>query len=124
MLRTAIPVFHVSSSAAAEAFYCQKLGFTREFAYRPTGAADPCYMGVVRDEARVHLSSFPGDGVVGSLVYLVVDDVDALHREFTEKGVAIDMAPTNQSWGNREMYVRDEDRNKIAFVLQNVVHEG
>jgi uncharacterized glyoxalase superfamily protein PhnB len=124
MLRTAIPVLHVSSSAAAEVFYCQKLGFTREFAYRPTAAADPCYMGVVRDEARVHLSSFPGDGVAGSLVYLVVDDVDALHREFAEKGVPIEMAPTNQSWGNREMYVRDEDRNKIAFVLHNVVHEG
>jgi uncharacterized glyoxalase superfamily protein PhnB len=116
MLRTAIPVFHVSRSADAEAFYCGPLGFEREFAYRPTDAADPCYMGVVRDGARLHLSSFPDDGAAGSLAYLVVDDVDALHGELVARGVAIDLPPTDQSWGNREMYVRDADRNTLAFV--------
>jgi len=40
MLKLAIPVFHVSRSAAAEAFYCGKLGFTWQFAYRPTDAAE------------------------------------------------------------------------------------
>ena len=116
MLKVAIPVFHVSSSAAAEAFYCNELGFRREFAYRPTEARDPCYMGLARDDARLHLSSFAEDGVSGSLVYLVVDDVDTLHQELAGKGVPIELSPTDQTWGNREMYVRDVDRNKIAFV--------
>src|SRR5262245_24523335 len=116
MLKLAIPVLHVSSSVVAEDFYCNKLGFTRSFAYRPTGADDPCYMGLVRDHAWLHISSFPGDGAAGSLVFLVVDDVDELHRELLGRQVAIDMAPTDQTWGNREMYVRDRDRNKIAFV--------
>ena len=116
MFRSAIPVLHVGSSVSAEEFYCNKLGFHREFAYRPGGAPDPCYLGIARDDARLHLSSFPGDGVTGSLVYLVVDDVDELYRELQLKHVAVDMAPTDQTWGNREMCVRDDDHNKIAFV--------
>jgi catechol 2,3-dioxygenase-like lactoylglutathione lyase family enzyme len=116
MLRLAIPVLHVASSVVGEEFYCTLLGFEREFAYRPTEAADPGYLGLKRDEARLHLSSFSGDGVAGGLVYLLVDDVDGLHRELRDRGVRIDMPPTDQSWGNREMYVRDPDNNKIAFV--------
>ncbi len=116
MLKSAIPVLHVSSSLAAEEFYCGSLGFRREFAYRPGDAPDPCYMGVARDGATLHLSSFPDDGVSGSLVYVVVDDVDALHRDLVRRNVPIDLPPTDQTWGNREMYVRDPDRNKLAYV--------
>ena len=52
----------------------------------------------------------------GALVYLVVDDVDALHEDLLRRHVAVDMPPTDQTWGTCEMYVRDDDRNKIAFV--------
>jgi uncharacterized glyoxalase superfamily protein PhnB len=72
-------------------------------------------MGVTRDGASVHLSSFSGDGVSGSAVYLVVDDVDALHAELVGKGVRIDTRRVDQTWGNREMYVKDADRNSIRF---------
>lgn len=116
MFRQAIPVLHVSGSAVAEEFYCVKLGFRQEFAYRPFGGVDPCYMGLARDEARIHVSSFPGDGVSGGVVFLVVEDVDALHFELVAKGVVIDLKPTDQSWGNREMYVKDADGNSIRFV--------
>ena len=116
MFKLAIPVLHVGASAAATEFYCERLGFHQEFAYRPFGGADPCYMGLSRDEARLHLSSFSGDGVAGGVVFLVVDDVDGLHRELVAKGVDIDLKPTDQSWGNREMYVNDHDGNSIRFV--------
>ncbi len=53
MLRLAIPVLHVSRSAAGEAFYCDKVGFLREFVYRPTEAEDPCSIGLVRDDASL-----------------------------------------------------------------------
>ena len=119
MLKYAIPVLHVSSSAAAEQFYCRGLGFRVQFAYRPGGpAADPCYMGLTRDGVWLHLSSFPGDGVAGGVVYLAVEDVDALHAELVAKGVAIDSGPVDQTWGNREMYVRDPDRNGIRFIRE------
>lgn len=119
MFKQAIPVFHVASSAAAEEFYCDKLGFRREFTYRPGNESDPCDIGLVRDEARLHLSSFRDDAAPGGLAYLLVDDVDKLHEELVRKGVVVDTPPTDQTWGTREMYVRDADRNKIAFFRPN-----
>ena len=116
MFKSAIPVLHVSSSIAAEKFYCDGLGFTQKFAYRPFGGMDPCYMGLTRDEAVLHVSSFSGDAGPGGVVFLVVEDVDALHAELLEKGIPIAMEPTDQSWGNREMYVADPDNNSIRFV--------
>ncbi len=119
MFKFAVPVLHVSSSKAAEAFYCDQLGFQWRFAYRVDDTrVDPCYMGISRDGVWIHLSSFSGDGVSGGVVYLAVDDVDALHRELVSKGVPIDMEPVDQTWGNREMYVKDFDRNSIRFVQE------
>jgi len=62
MFRSAIPVLHVGNSAAAEEFYYKLLGFRQNFAYRPFGGPDPCYMGLTRDGAVLHVSSFSGDG--------------------------------------------------------------
>jgi catechol 2,3-dioxygenase-like lactoylglutathione lyase family enzyme len=119
LFKLAIPVLHVGSSAAAEEFYCNRLGFRREFAHRFDDARpDPCYMGLTRDGAWLHVSSFSGDGVSGGVVYLLVDDVDALHLELVARGVAIDLEPTDQTWGNREMYVKDPDGNSIRFVRE------
>jgi len=116
MFKLSIPVLHASKSAAAEQFYCDRLGFEQKFAYRPFGKSDPCYMGLTRDAAELHVSSFSGDGVSGGVVFLIVEDVDALHMELKAKGVTIDLEPTDQSWGNREMYVQDPDGNSIRFV--------
>jgi catechol 2,3-dioxygenase-like lactoylglutathione lyase family enzyme len=117
MFKSAIPVLRVSSSAAAEAFYSDRLGFNLQFATpADRNRPDPCYMGFTRDDALIHVSSFPGDGVTGGVVFLLVEDVDRLYAEFLAKGVPIDMTPTDQTWGNREMYVRDPDGNCIRFV--------
>ena len=117
MFRSAIPVLHVSSSAAVEQFYCNSLGFRRQFAFRVDEARpDPCYMGLERDGVWLHVSSFSGDGVAGGAVFLLVEDVDALHAELVAKGVAIDTGPVDQTWGNREMYVKDPDGNSIRFI--------
>ena len=115
MLRHSIPVLQVTSSERAQAFYCGQLGFTLEFTYRPFGTVDPCYMGIVRDGVMVHVSSFSGDGMKGSVGVILCDDVNALHAEYTAKGVAIDTGPIDQDYGTREMYVKDEDRNCLRF---------
>jgi len=117
MFKQAIPVLHVSSSTQTEEFYRQ-LGFQQEFAYRPFGSVDPCYMGFVRDDARLHASSFSGDGVSGGVVYLLVDDIDTVHAELVAAGVRIDTGPIDQDWGNREVYVRDPDGNSIRFTQE------
>ncbi len=120
MFKLAIPVLHVASAKAAEEFYCQKLGFQRQFAYRIDDAKpDPCYMGFCRDNAWIHVSSFSGDAVAGGVVYLTVDDVDKLHASLVEKGLAIDLEPMDQTWGNRETYIKDPDGNSIRFIQEN-----
>jgi len=117
MFKTAIPLLHVSDSEAAIEFYVKRLGFEVRFANRiDPSRADPCYAGVSRDGAFVHVSSFPGDGVSGGVVNFPVDDVDALHDEFAAAGVEIAMSPVDQTWGTREMYVRDLDDNSLRFM--------
>ena len=117
MMKVAIPVLRVTSSAAAEHFYCAKLGFTKQFAYRPDpDKADPCWLGVVRDRALLRLSSFPGDGVPGGGVQVFVDDVDALYAEFRRSGApGLQGEPIDQTWGNRELLVKDPDGNRLCF---------
>lgn len=73
-------------------------------------------MGFVRAGVTLHASSFSGDGVAGSVVNVLVDDVDALHQEFVAQGLPIAMEPTDQTWGNREMYVRGADGNCMRFL--------
>jgi len=117
MFKLAIPLLHVSNAAAAEDFYCNRLGFRREFAHRADDTkSDPCYMGFTRDGVWFHVSSFSGDGVSGGVVNVLVEDVDALHAEFVAKSVRIDTGPVEQTWGTREMYVKDADGNCLRFI--------
>jgi uncharacterized glyoxalase superfamily protein PhnB len=100
MFKAAVPVFHISNSAEALKFYCEKLGFRHEFSHRAIEAqADPCYSGVSRDGIWLHLSSFSGDAVVGGVANIIVENVE----------------PVNQTWGSREMYVKDSDGNCLRF---------
>ena len=117
MLTSAIPLLHVSKSAEAEVFYCDQLGFRREFAYRPDPArSDPCFMGLARDGVKLHLSSHAGDGVAGGVINFTVDNVDALYAEFLAQQVVVALPPIDQTWGNREMYVKDADGNSLRFI--------
>jgi uncharacterized glyoxalase superfamily protein PhnB len=117
MFKSVIPVLHVRTAAAAEDFYCRRLGFTLKSAYRFDDAQpDPCYMGLTRDGVTLHVSSFADDGVSGGVVFIVVEDVDTLHGELLASGVSIALEPTDQSWGNREMYIDDPDGNSLRFV--------
>jgi|SRR5215469_2827810 len=117
MIWSAIPLLHVSSSFAAEEFYCKHLGFQREFAHHADELKpEPCYTSIVRDGARLHLSSFSGDGVSGAVVNLIVDNIDVLFEEFSAKHTPIAVAPTDQTWGTREMYVKDGDGNCLRFI--------
>ena len=85
-------------------------------ASRGPAKSNPCYLGISRDGIWVHVSSFSGDGLSGGVVNFVVDSVDALHAEFVKKGVPIAVEPVNQTWGTREMYVKDADGNSIRFI--------
>ena len=88
----------MTSADAAEAFYCRQLGFEIEFEVRTApDRRDPCYLGLARDSASLHLSPHAGDGVVGGVVYILVNDVDALHAEFLNRGVSMEIEPVDQT---------------------------
>jgi len=109
---TAIPVIHVSSSEAATSFF-RLLGFEQTSIYRSDQTkVDPAYMGFKRDGAELHVHSFAG--VSGVSVYIWVEDLDSLHREFVEKGITI-IGPFDQTWGTRELSVSDADGNTYGF---------
>ena len=115
MIKIAIPLLHISDPVRAENFYCKQLGFTKTFAYLPFGNNGPCYIGLVRDGVTIHLSSFSGDGTPANTAVLIVDHVDSLYDEFISRGVQVDLLPTDQNWGNREMYIKDADNNSLRF---------
>lgn len=73
-------------------------------------------MGISRDGVWLHLSSFSGDGTPGGVANLIVTSVDELYAEFATKGIPIDTRPVDQTWGNREMYVKDADSNCLRFI--------
>jgi len=93
MIKLAIPLLHISDPLLAETFNRDKLSFTKTFDYRPFRADGPCYFGIMRDDIRIHLSSFPEDGKAGGAIVLVVDDVDALYKEYSQKDIRIVLSP-------------------------------
>ena len=117
MFQTAIPVIQVSGSIAAQEFYCNGLGFTLLSSWRPDETKDdPRYMTLARDDARLHVHSFQSGGTLGGgAVYIFVDNVDALYAELLSSGISVSGPPIDQTWGTREIVVRDADRNVVTF---------
>lgn len=116
MFKAAIALVRINSTAEALPFYRDKLGFTLISTYQPDpNRLDPAYHVAARDSALLHISSFPGDGVVGGVVTITVDNIVALHGELVGKGVDVGDGILDQSWGNREVYVRDPDGNSVRF---------
>lgn len=115
-IQTSIPVLLVSDAASAKLFYCEKLGFKKQWEYKPSAPeVSPAYLGLERDGAQIHISSFCGDGNLSGVVFFFVGNVDALFREFSVRDVKFELEPFNQTWGNREMYLRDPDGNSLRF---------
>jgi len=119
MIISAIPVIAVSDSVRAEDYYCRVLGFEKKSAYRPDASKnDPCYLAVARDGVWLHLQSFKRERAGMTDAFLWVDDVDRLHQEFSARGAVVQLPPTDQTWGTREIGVRDPDRNVLVFGMK------
>jgi catechol 2,3-dioxygenase-like lactoylglutathione lyase family enzyme len=116
-----VPILKVTDIRRAIDFY-STLGFIMDFSYSasPDG---PTYVGVSLDGNQMHLSTFAGDGLAGQATYCYVEDVDALFEKFLERGLKtpgnpdspVEEGPVNQTWGMRELYVRDPDGNTLRF---------
>ena len=77
-----------------------------------------------RNGDLVHLSSHAGDGQYGNLIYVRVENLDQLFSSFVSNGLntkdlgetsALRGGPVDQTWGMREFWVNDPDRNVVRF---------
>lgn len=108
--RQVVPVIFVPSVEAAVAYYVEKLGFTVSF----TSEYD--YAGVNRDGVELHLGkgSPCGMGERGAHIYFFVQNLDAVHAEFTASG-AVDGQIKEQEYGLRELHLTDPFGYHLAF---------
>jgi catechol 2,3-dioxygenase-like lactoylglutathione lyase family enzyme len=100
-----VPILRVSEAARAVEWY-RRLGFEPVFEHRFEPHL-PAYVGIRREDAQIHLSEHVGDANPHGLVYIWVDDVDALGAEF---GVGVD----DQPWA-REVRLTDPDGNRLRL---------
>jgi uncharacterized glyoxalase superfamily protein PhnB len=118
MIKCAIPVIAITNSPRAEDYYCKVLGFSKLFSYRPDPTkVEPCYMGVARDGVTLHLQSFKRERAGMTDAFLYVENVDRLFTEFSAAGAIVHMPPTDQTWGTREVGIRDPDGNVLVFAV-------
>jgi len=110
MAEQLVPIFRVADGRAAAEWY-ERLGFSVEGEHRFAPHL-PLYLYLRRGDMRLHLSEHEGDARPGTLVYLYVDDVDAVADEF---GAEI----THQPWA-REVALTDPDGNRLRI---GTVHE-
>lgn len=104
MAETIVPILRVADGHAAADWYA-RLGFAVVGEHR--FAPDlPLYLFLRRGaDVFLHLSEHTGDARPGTLVYLYVDDVDAVAEEFA---VAVETQP----WA-REVELVDPDGNRL-----------
>ena len=97
------------------AYYIDQLGFSLEWE-----DADNWH-GLIRDDVRMMLGRCPGTipakhlGDHSYFAFIATPDVDALHREFVERGAEILAEPKDKPWGWREMPVRTPEGFRIMF---------
>ncbi len=100
-----VPFLHVRDAEASAAWYA-RLGFEVEWTHR-FGEQFPLFVSIRRgEESRIFLSEHEGDAQPNGLIYLYVDDLDAVAGKF---GVPIHEA----EYGMREAQLTDPDGNRI-----------
>jgi catechol 2,3-dioxygenase-like lactoylglutathione lyase family enzyme len=114
-LQPPIPVLRIFDLVLAKAFYLDWLGFKLDWEHQLASGA-PKYLQVSRGAVVLHLSEHYGDCSPGAKVFIHTDDVDAIHRELSERPnpnmrPGVELAP----WNARVMVVVDPFGNRLCF---------
>jgi uncharacterized glyoxalase superfamily protein PhnB len=107
---SAVPILNVKNVTASIAYYVDKLGFEKEWAY----GDPPAFACVWRDRVRIFLCR-DAQGGPGTWISIFVQDVDALYGDYRERGAIIRQEPTTFPWGVREMNVQDLDGHRLRI---------
>ncbi|WP_263147232.1 VOC family protein [Pseudomonas sp. RIT-PI-AD] len=105
---TTVPVLASLDLDQSRVFYAERLGFETCLQ-----TAD-CLI-VERDGAELHFWPCPERHLAeNTSCYVRCADVEALHREFAERGLPL-APPVLRPWGMRELYVIDPHGNLLKF---------
>ena len=109
-----IPTLRVTDEERSRAFYVDGLGFNVDWTHR-FEPNFPALLQLSRDGMIFYLSQHVMDCAVGGLIHLFVDSVDDWYAQLVRNGVAIELPPTDQPWGLREMHLLDPDGNRLRI---------
>jgi len=112
--RKAIPSLPVKDCMAAIRYYCEVLGFKKDFDDAILEREKTLFAGVSRGECELTLNQHDRQDY-RLTVGCVVDDVDLLHEEYRAQGVKITVAPQDEVWGERHMVIEDLYGHEIHF---------
>jgi predicted enzyme related to lactoylglutathione lyase len=101
------PILNVATMSRSLRYYVDVLGFSNA----EWGGDD--FTCVTRDGASIYLSE-GGQGQPRTWVWLGVEDVEALHQEYSQSGATILHPPENFPWAY-EMKVTDPDGHVLRF---------
>lgn len=107
-------VLAVQDLARSTRYYRDVLGFTEDPITSPgwsflSRGAFHLMLGECRDEVPAEAT-----GNHSWFIHLLVDDVDAFHREVRERGADILSPPANRSYGLRECILRTPDGHRLV----------
>lgn len=108
------PQLRMTNWERSRAFYVDGLGFAVDWEHR-FEPGFPIFAKITRDGLSLFLTEHTGDCEPGGAAYILVEDVDALYREITARGIEPREAPEDAPWGGREMLVVDPDFNRLRF---------
>lgn len=111
---TAIPILRVKDARFSEAFYRDKLGFTKDWEHQ-FEPGFPILMSISNGSVKLFLSEHGGTGTDRADLYLYVPDLNALHGELVSRDITFEQPPTDQPWGVRDMQMRDPDGHRFTF---------
>lgn len=115
-----VPLFKISNMAEAIRHYTEVLDFKMT---DPNDTADSPVVDLGRDGDNFQITTAERERLFGSVVYVWVEDVDALFAKYKERGLdtsqkagsPVHEGPVDQTWGRREFYVTDADGNTLRF---------
>jgi len=105
-------ILRVADANRAAAWYA-RLGFAKEWEHRFAPTL-PAFVSVVRGPLRIFLSEHEGDATPNTLLYMWVDDLDAIASVFGVK-------PARARWDDdvREVELSDPDGNRLRIGQQS-----